>query len=66
MSPGKSELSVGSTQLSDTQVSEAGLEHLKGLWNLRTLNLSDTQITDAGREHFKELTSLPELNLGET
>ena len=37
------ELRFGSTQVGD-----AGLEHLTGLTNLRTLRLANTKVTDAG------------------
>ncbi len=48
---------------SGTQVSDIGLEHLKGLTQLEVLYLDDTQITDAGLEHIKGLTQLELLNL---
>ena len=41
-----------------TQVTDAGLEHLKGLTQLQGLSLSGTQVTDAGLEHLKGLTQL--------
>jgi hypothetical protein len=34
-------------QLDGTQVGDAGLEHLTGLTNLRTLSLARTMVTDA-------------------
>ncbi len=37
--------------LNGTQVTDAGLEHLKGLTRLQTLFLINTQITDAGLVH---------------
>lgn len=49
--------------LSGSQVTDAGLVHLKGLNNLRWLILSDTQITDAGLEHLKGQTKLKRLEL---
>ncbi|PHS04099.1 MAG: hypothetical protein COA78_17000 [Blastopirellula sp.] len=49
--------------LSQTQVTDAGLVHLKGLNSLISLGLNDTQITDAGLEHLKGLTSLNRLYL---
>jgi Leucine-rich repeat (LRR) protein len=52
----------------DTQISDAGLEHLKGLTSLTSLNLTSlslkgSQITDTGLEHLKGLTSLTSLTL---
>jgi Leucine-rich repeat (LRR) protein len=41
-----------------TQITDAGVEHLKGLTNLAGLDLSDTQITDAGLTDVKGMTSL--------
>ena len=48
------------------QVTDAGLEHLKGLANLRVLQLLNTKVTDAGLEHLKGLTSLRDLHLWNT
>jgi len=47
-------------------VSDAGLEHLKGLKNLTTLHLGGIQVTDAGLEHLKGLTNLQTLDLQDT
>ncbi len=44
--------------LSNTQITDAGLEHLKGLTNLYSLRLDNTQITDSGLVHLKGLTNL--------
>ncbi len=52
--------------LCNTQVTDADLEHLKGLTNLRYLNLTNTQITDAGLEHLKGLSNLENLELDDT
>ena len=49
--------------LADTQITDAGLEHLKGLSNLETLYLIRAQITDAGLEHLEGITNLKELYL---
>lgn len=49
-----------------TQVSDAGLVHLKGLTTLEWLNLSGTQVTDAGLTHVKGLTTLKWLSVGDT
>ncbi len=42
--------------LINTQITDAGLVHLKELTSLEELNLSLTQITDAGVVHLKGLT----------
>ncbi|MFH1264983.1 MAG: hypothetical protein ABIK89_04605, partial [Planctomycetota bacterium] len=52
--------------LNNTQVSDAGLEHLKGLSNLSALYLIETQVTDAGLEHLKGLESLQQLHVHNT
>ena len=49
--------------LADTQVTDAGLEHLKGLTKLEELYLAGPQVSDAGLEHLKGLTSLQHLYL---
>jgi hypothetical protein len=49
-----------------TQITDAGLENLKGLTNLTLLWLDNTQITDTGLEHIKRLTNLFELSLANT
>ena len=43
------------------EVLEAGLEHLKGLTNLKTLQLRSTQITDAGIAELRQ--ALPNCNI---
>ena len=45
------------------EVTDAGLEHLKGLTSLQILVARQTQVTDAGLEHLKGLTSLQGLDL---
>jgi len=52
--------------LHQTRVTDAGLEHLKGLTKLRYLHLDYTKVTDAGLEHLKGLTSLTELDIHNT
>jgi hypothetical protein len=47
-------------------VTDAGLEHLKGLTQLRTLFLGYTSVTDAGLKHLKGLTQLQSPGLTET
>lgn len=44
--------------LSGPKVTNAELEHLKGLTGLRALSLANTQVTDTGLEHVRELTNL--------
>ena len=52
--------------LSDSQITDAGLVHLKALINLDELYLSNTQVTDVGLVHLKELTNLQKLYLWDT
>jgi hypothetical protein len=40
--------------LNRTQISDAGLEHLKGLTSLRFLSINGTQVTDAGVEKLQK------------
>ena len=47
-------------------VSDAGMDHLKGLTALHTLDLAGTQVSDAGLEHLKGLTALQTLDLSDT
>ena len=49
--------------LDASEVTDAGLVHLKRLSNLSVLTLIDTQVTDAGLAHLKELSNLSELDL---
>ena len=51
------------TQLTlyNTQITDAGLVHLKVMTGLRQLDLNDTQATDAGVEDLKK--SLPQCNI---
>ena len=50
----------------NSQVTDAGLVHLKGLTKLEVLLLTCKQITDAGLVHLKGLTNLESLNLSNT
>ena len=50
----------------ETQVTDAGLVHLRGLTQLRLLYLNNTQVTDAGLAHLRGLTQLQELDLAST
>jgi len=52
--------------LNYTQVSDAGLVHLKELPVLGYLGLAGTRVTDAGLEHLSGLTGLKILWLGDT
>jgi len=56
-------MNLRSLDLTDSEATDAGLEHLKGLSGLSTLYLSGTQVTDAGLKHLEGLTNLRELNL---
>ena len=58
--------SLTALDLSRTKVTDAGLEHLKGLMSLTALDLSDTQVGDGGLEHLKGSKSLMVLDLSET
>jgi hypothetical protein len=53
-------------KLDKTTVTDADLEHLKGLSHLRWLSLEDTNITDAGLACLKGLTKLQTLVLSHT
>jgi hypothetical protein len=53
-------------QMPGTRVTDAGLEHLKGLTKLHGLYLGQTRITDAGLKHLEGLTGLRDLGLLET
>jgi len=52
--------------LGRTEITDAGLRHLKGLPALHYLNLNHTDITDAGLEHLEALTCLRCLVVGNT
>lgn len=49
-----------------TPVTDAGLEHLKTLTSLESLNLNSTKVTDAGMERLKKSTNLQSLRLEDT
>jgi hypothetical protein len=57
---------VTDVSLYNTQVSDAGLAHVKGLPGLQWLSLHNTQVGDAGLEHLKGLASLESLGLKNT
>ena len=46
-------IDLNSLGMSNTRITDAGLENLKGMRDLRTLFLSGTKITDAGIEELK-------------
>lgn len=52
--------------LSETRITDTGLENLRGLTNLLFVNLSETPITDAGLIHRKGLANLEVLYLRQT
>jgi len=52
--------------LVQTDVTDAGLEHLQGMTQLSWLNLWRTEITDAGLAHLNRLPHLQWLNLDDT
>jgi hypothetical protein len=54
---------VTGVQLGDTQVTDTGLAHLRGLTQLRWLYLHNTQVSDAGLAHLGGLTQLVNLDL---
>ena len=54
---------VEEVDLSRTKVTDDGLEHLKGLTQLRVLNLRETSVSDSGLVNIDALTNLEELDL---
>ncbi|MEE3230459.1 MAG: hypothetical protein VX272_05420, partial [Planctomycetota bacterium] len=48
------------------QVTDAGLEHLKGMTKLVKLHFDGQKITDVGMAHLQGLVNLETLNLGRT
>src|SRR5262249_55266318 len=52
-----------SLRLGGTRVTDAGLDHLKGMAALMTLHLDRTGVTDAGLDRLKPLTRLRSLGL---
>ncbi|MCH8829091.1 MAG: hypothetical protein IID45_05890, partial [Planctomycetes bacterium] len=57
---------VTKVDLSNTQITDKGLESLAGLDNLTSLDLNNTAVTDKGLEHLKTLTNLTSIDLGDT
>jgi hypothetical protein len=52
--------------LAECPITDGGLEHLKGLTNIRTLNLLNTKVTDKGLESLSGLTTLQFVNAAGT
>ena len=52
--------------LANTQITDAGLQYLKGMTQLEWLNLDSTQVSDAGLEQIKRLPKLERLVLTHT
>jgi hypothetical protein len=48
--------------LNGTKITDAGLEHVKGMTRLQMLAVVGTQVTDVGMQKLKE--SLPTLKIG--
>jgi hypothetical protein len=63
---GMKDLALASSFTHRPKVTDAGLEHVKALTQLRNLDLSGTQVTDAGLEHLKSLTQMDGLSLDDT
>jgi hypothetical protein len=53
-------------ELRGTAVTDAWLEHLKGLPHLHGLGLDGAKVTDAGLEHLRSLSQLNKLDLSNT
>lgn len=47
-----------SVSFTNGQVTDAGMEHLKEVANLRSLQLTRTQVTDTGLKHLKGMTNI--------
>ncbi len=58
--------SVVEVDFEKTQVTDAGLVHLKALTEIEVLDLTGTQVTDAGLVHLKALKNLQGLDLSGT
>jgi hypothetical protein len=52
--------------LAETQVTDAGLVHLRGMTRLTHLRLDTTEVTDDGLRHLVGLTKLKRLDLRKT
>jgi Leucine-rich repeat (LRR) protein len=65
-SDGPTGRSCTSINISSTRVTDAGMEHLKGLSSLKELDLSHTGVSQAGVAVLKALTGLQSLELDDT
>jgi hypothetical protein len=50
-------------ELRNTEVTDAGLEYLKGFNQLEQLNLENTEVTDAGLKYLNGLIQLESLDV---
>ena len=57
---------VGAVILSDRNVTDADMVHLKVFTRLQRLELNDTQVTDGGLAHIEELNQIRSLFLADT
>ena len=60
------ELGLEELDLSDTVVSDQGMQFLASMTNLRRLSLARTKVTDEGLAHLKSLVKLEEFDLSST
>lgn len=60
------ELKLESLILAETQITDVGLEHLKGLTTVQTLSLKGAKITDTGLAYLRSMTKLHTLDLSDT
>ena len=57
---------VDSVYFTRVRISDADLQHLKGLTSLTKLKLNHSPITDAGLKRLESLTNLVQLHLADT
>lgn len=57
---------VLSVYLSNTQITDAGLDHVKAFKSLEALYVAETQVTDSGLERLESLTNLEQVALAGT
>lgn len=58
--------SLESFSVTETEITDNGMKHLRGLTNLRVLVLYGNKLTGAGTVHLSSLTQLQHLELGHT